>query len=79
MLGNSVWESLLQRNVPIESLSRVSAYDWLGSLAGQPVGLAIWGPIAALAGIHTALWLAAALMVASTAALLALPEARSIH
>jgi MFS family permease len=79
MLGNSVWESLLQRNVPIESLSRVSAYDWLGSLAGQPVGLAIWGPIAALAGIHTALWLAAALMVASTAALLALPEARNIH
>jgi MFS family permease len=79
MLGNSVWESLVQRNVPIGSLSRVSAYDWLGSMAGHPLGLAIWGPIAALVGIHTALWLAAALMAASTAALLALPEARNIR
>ena len=51
MLGNSVWESTLMRHVPHESLSRVSAYDWFGSLAFQPLGLAIWGPIAAIIGI----------------------------
>ena len=62
MLGNSVWESTLQAHVPEESLGRVSAYDWFGSLAFNPVGMAIWGPIAALIGISPALWLAAALV-----------------
>jgi len=79
MLGNSIWESTLQRYVPAESLSRVSAYDWFGSMAFQPLGLAIWGPIAALIGISASLWVAAALMAASTAALLALPAIRELQ
>ncbi|HSC02095.1 MAG TPA: hypothetical protein VLC49_02220 [Solirubrobacteraceae bacterium] len=28
MLGNTLWETTLQRHVPSESLSRVSSYDW---------------------------------------------------
>jgi predicted MFS family arabinose efflux permease len=79
MLGNSVWESTLQARVPEESLSRVSAYDWFGSLAFNPVGMAIWGPIAGLIGIHTALYVAAALVFASTAALLAVPAIRELQ
>jgi MFS family permease len=79
MLGNSVWESTLQARVPEESLSRVSAYDWFGSLAFNPVGMAIWGPIAGLIGIHTALYVAAALVVASTSALLAAPAIRQLE
>jgi hypothetical protein len=43
MLGNSVWESTLQARVPAESPGRVSAYDWFGSLAFNPVGMAICG------------------------------------
>jgi hypothetical protein len=65
--------------VPEESLSRVSAYDWFGSLAFNPLGMAIWGPIAGLIGIHTTLWLAAALVLASTAALLAVPAIRALQ
>jgi hypothetical protein len=79
MLGNSVWESTLQARVPEESLSRVSAYDWFGSLAFNPVGMAIWGPVAGLIGIHTALYVAAALVFASTAALLAVPAIRELQ
>jgi predicted MFS family arabinose efflux permease len=79
MLGNSVWESTLQARVPEESLGRVSAYDWFGSLAFNPVGMAIWGPVAALIGIHTTLWLAAALVFASTCALLAVPAIRELQ
>jgi hypothetical protein len=79
MLGNSVWESTLQARVPVESLSRVSAYDWFGSMAFNPVGMAIWGPIAGLIGIHTALYLAAALVFASTSALLAVPAIRGLQ
>ena len=78
MLGNTIWESTVQRHVPQESLSRVSAYDWFGSLALDPIGLAMWGPIAALIGIDAALWVAFALLVISGLALLAVPEIRRL-
>lgn len=78
MLGNTIWESTVQRHVPQESLSRVSAYDWFGSLALDPVGLAIWGPIAALIGIDASLWVAFALLLGSGLALLAVPEIRQL-
>lgn len=76
MLGNTVWESTLQRHIPGESLSRVSAYDWFGSVAFYPLGLAIWGPIASAAGFGAALWLASAVMLATTLALLVIPAIR---
>ena len=78
MLGNSVWESTLQRAVPPEALSRVNAFDGLGALAFQPLGLVVWGPIAAGLGISASLWLAAALMAATTLVLLALPDVRRL-
>ena len=78
MLGTSVWESTLQRHVPAGSLSRVSSYDWFGSLAFYPLGLAIWGPVAGAIGIATALWLAFGLLVAVILALLALPDTRRL-
>ena len=34
-------EALPQRHVPPAALSRVSAYDWFGSLAFQPLGAAV--------------------------------------
>lgn len=79
MLSNSVWESTLQREVPPGSLSRLSAYDWFGSFALQPVGLAVWGPIAAVVGITPSLWAAAVLLAASTFAVLAVPEVRAMR
>ncbi|MGH2823981.1 MAG: MFS transporter, partial [Thermoleophilaceae bacterium] len=79
MMGMSVWESTLQRLIPAGSLSRVSSYDWFGSYAFYPLGLAIWGPVAAAIGTTTALWLAFALLLASIAALLALPDTRRLE
>ena len=78
MLGMSVWETTLQREIPPESLSRVASYDWFGSYAFYPIGLAIWGPLAGVIGIHTALWLAFGLFVAGLVALLAVPEVRRL-
>jgi hypothetical protein len=56
----------------------VASYDWFGSFAVYPIGLAIWGPLAGVIGIHTALWLASGLSVAAVAALLAVPEVRRL-
>jgi MFS family permease len=79
MLGNSVWESTLQRHIPAESLSRVSAYDWFGSFAFYPVGLALWGALAGVIGLHTALWIAFGLFAAAAAALLAVRDVRQFR
>jgi len=43
-------ETTLQRHVPDASLSRVSAYDWFGSLLMQPLGFAFVGPAVVLFG-----------------------------
>jgi hypothetical protein len=77
-LAISVWESTLQRHVPGESLSRVSSYDWFGSLAFYPLGLAVWGPVAAVIGISVSLWLAFGIAVTLTLALLSVPDIRHL-
>jgi hypothetical protein len=79
MLGNTVWESTLQRHIPADSLSRVSAYDWFGSFAFNPIGLAIWGPVAVLIGISASLWVVTVLMCATSAALLSVPAIRALR
>jgi MFS family permease len=78
MVGMSVWESTLQRHIPATALSRVSSYDWFGSFAFYPIGLAIWGPISSAIGIHTSLWLAFGLFLAAIGAQLAVPDVRHL-
>jgi MFS family permease len=72
--GESVWESTLQRHIPGESLSRVSSYDWFGSLAFYPLGLVLWGPLAGAIGLGTSLWLAFAVFIAAIGAVLCVPD-----
>jgi MFS family permease len=74
----SVWESTLQRHIPGESLSRVSSYDWLGSLVFSPLGLVIWAPVGAAIGISVSLWVAFGLSVAAMLVLLAVPDIRHL-
>ena len=56
----------------------MSAYDWLGSLVFEPIGLAIWGPVAAATSTATALWIAFALGVVSLFAPLLLRVVRDL-
>ena len=78
MLGDTVWQSTLQRRIPQESLSRVSSYDWFASFAFYPIGLALWGPLAEAVGVGATVWLAFGLMIASGVALVALPDVRRL-
>jgi hypothetical protein len=79
MLFNMLWETTLQQHVPPASLSRVSAYDWFGSLLGDPLGLALAGVAAAAIGMSRTLWIAAAVDLASVVALLAAPSVRNLR
>jgi MFS family permease len=71
-----LWETTLQREVPPAALSRVSAYDWFGSTATLPIGFALVGPLSHALGISGALWLGAAVALASSAAIVAVPDVR---
>ena len=73
-LGNTIWEALLQEQIPNEVLARVSSYDWLVSLVFQPLGFALAGPLAATIGTSATLWAAAGLGLGVHAGLLLLPE-----
>jgi MFS family permease len=79
MLFNTLWETTLQQHVPAASLSRVSAYDWFGSLLCQPVGLAVAGVAAAAIGMSPTLWIAAAIDLVAIVALLAAPSVRRLE
>lgn len=73
-----LWTTTIQRQVPEEALSRVSSYEWFGSLSFAPLGLLVAGPVAAAIGTVTALTICAVLVVAATAAALASPAVRTL-
>ena len=79
MLSNTLWETVLQQNVPPAALSRVSAYDWFGSLAFTPIGYALAGPVAAGIGVAPSLWIVAAFFALSAPAIAALPSIRGVR
>ena len=67
-----LWQTTMQREIPPESLSRVSSYDAFGSVIFGPVGLLLAGPAAVLIGAHTALiWCAVIVVLTAVAALTA--------
>jgi MFS family permease len=73
---NAFWETTLQRSVPLAALSRVSAYDWLGSTACVPAGQAGAGPFAAAVGAGPTLGLSAIAQAGIAVVMLAVPDLR---
>jgi hypothetical protein len=74
---NTLWYTAIQREIPPGELSRVTSWDYLGTLALQPLGLAVTGPVAGAIGESEALYFAAGLWVLLLAAVLAMPEVRN--
>lgn len=58
-----IWETSLARHIPPAALSRVSSYDWMGSLALLPVGFVTAGPLASVFGGRTVLGVGGAIGV----------------
>ncbi|WP_406509572.1 MFS transporter [Streptomyces sp. NBC_00212] len=72
------WMTALNQEIPEEKLSRVSAYDWLGSIAMVPLATALAGPAQNAVGRTSALWGCSALIVLLTAAVLCVPDVRRL-
>ena len=62
-LYDPFWMTCMQRVVAPEMISRVSSYDYLGSLAFYPAGLALAGPLADAFGVTTVLWVSAGVAI----------------
>lgn len=78
-LAEILYLTTVAQKVPQASLSRVMAYDWFGSLAIEPLGLALVGPLAVTIGISTTLWLGAALITLCILATFLVPSVRRLE
>jgi predicted MFS family arabinose efflux permease len=75
-LANVLWVTVMQQQIPEDRLSRVSAYDLLGSYIAIPIGLIAAGPVADLIGVSETIWLATAVLLAGVLPLIAVPDVR---
>ncbi|MYW68598.1 MFS transporter [Streptomyces sp. SID8379] len=73
------WITALHQEIPEEKLSRVSAYDWFGSVAMVPIATALAGPAESAFGRSASLWGCAALVVVATTAVLFVPDVRRLR
>jgi hypothetical protein len=78
-LGENLYVTAFQRNIPEHALSRISSYDWFGSVALNPIGYALIGPIAAAIGIGETLVIAGILNVLTCFLVVAVPSVRTIR
>lgn len=74
----ALWITTLQRHVPPHVLSRVSAYDILGSISIAPLGILIAGPVSTAIGTGVTLLGCAAVATLATLAALLSPEVREL-
>ncbi len=78
-LGDTIWHTTVQTQVPARSLSRVSSYDWMVSLLFFPLGAALAGPLADAIGTTNALFLFATISSVPCLAVLLLPSVRAVR
>ncbi|MFF3727243.1 MFS transporter [Streptomyces erythrochromogenes] len=70
------WMTTMHQEIPEEKFSRVSAYDWFGSVSMLPLATALAGPVESAFGRTEALWGCATLVVVVTALVLLVPDVR---
>jgi len=75
----AVWQTTLQQHVREDALSRVSAWDWMGSFLFLPLGLIAAGPVSDLIGISATLWISVVWATLSTLVVLLVPSVRNLR
>jgi MFS family permease len=78
-LFSVLWYTTLHTHVAPEALSRVIAYDAFGSILLVPLAEAAAGPLVESLGTSHTLWIAVALIVLPTLAVLGVPEVRNLR
>lgn len=79
MVGNTMWWTVLQQNIPTQVLSRVTSFEWFGTLALMPIGLALAGPAGAALGFGATLYLCGGISFLISLGLLAVRQVRTLE
>jgi MFS family permease len=74
-----LWQTAMQTHIPRESLSRVTSYDAVGSLALAPLGLIVAGPLTEKFGTSTTLIAMSVVFIAILGVVLAVPGVRQLE
>jgi hypothetical protein len=74
-----LWPTVLQQQIPAHAISRVSSFDYVGTLALNPMALALVGPVAAAIGARATLLGAAAIAVGCTLLALSVRDIRELE
>ena len=74
-----LWYTTLQQKIPAEMLSRVSAYDYLGSLALAPLGIVVAGFMFEQVGYRATLLASALVVIVPTALVLLVKDVRTVR
>jgi hypothetical protein len=77
--GDIIWFTTFQLQVPDHLISRLSSFDWFGSVALNPLGYALVGPLANTLGTAATLYLAAALNLVVSITVAASPAVRRLE
>ena len=73
-----LWYTTLQKQIPAHMLSRVSAYDHLGSIGLAPLGIIAAGYLFEIIGPRNTLLIAALTVILPTLCVLAVKEVREL-
>lgn len=73
-----LWDTALQTHVPNNVLSRVAAWDAIGSIVLIPAAYAVVGPVSDAIGVDATLWACAAIVVVGILAQLLSREVRNL-
>jgi Major Facilitator Superfamily len=77
--GDIIWFTTFQLEVPDHLMSRLSSFDWFGSVVLNPLGYALVGPLANVLGVATTLYLAAVLNAVVSVTVAATPAIRRLE
>jgi MFS family permease len=76
---DSLWYTALQQHLPEESISRVSSYDFMGSLVLRPVGYSVAAFVASGGALVETLLGAAVLIVVTRGVGMLVPSVRNLR
>ncbi len=73
----SVWDTLLQKSYPIDQISKVSSYDYMGSTSLLPLGEALGGGVAGVIGNSMVMIIGGIALFFLSATLVLMPSVRN--
>jgi MFS family permease len=74
-----VWTTVLQQRIPPHALSRIASFDWFGSVALNPIGYVLVGPVSSAIGVASTLYLAGAINAVTGLLVMVMPSVRAIR